>query len=122
MAHRNACSTRRVGGRPRRYQDGRGTANSRIYLSKETLSQWRRLRTAQDLSSDNDVTVFLLERNQVLTEIHASQQITASHRLENSPIQLSPVASQAPRWTSTPSQRDCSTLHNYDNEEETSYD
>ena len=65
MAHRTACSTRQVGRRSRRYQDGWDSANSRIYLLKETLS---RLHTEQDLSSGNDIAVFLLKHNQVLTD------------------------------------------------------
>ena len=79
MARRSACSsesyTLQVGGRPRRYRDGWDSAYTRIYLSKETLLHWRSLRT-EGLSSDNDVAVFLLERNRVLTDIQASQMMT----------------------------------------------
>jgi len=80
MARRTACFVQQAGGRPCRFQDGWDSANTQIYISKETLSQWRRLHTEQDLSSDNDVAVFLLKRNRVLTDVHASQQVTAGHR------------------------------------------
>jgi len=80
MARRTACFVQQAGGRPHCYRDGWDSVKIQIYLSKETLSQWRRLHTEQDLSSDNDVAVFLLERNRVLTDVHASQQVTAGHR------------------------------------------
>jgi len=48
MARRTVCFVQlQVGGRPRHYGDGWDNVNSRIYLSKETLSQSRKLRTEQ---------------------------------------------------------------------------
>jgi len=41
--------------------------NAKIYLSNETLVEWQRLRSKQDLTSDNAVAVFLLKCNKFLT-------------------------------------------------------
>ena len=49
-------------GRPRKHSNGWESVNSRICLSIETLSQWRRLRHKRDLSDDNAVTVYLRTR------------------------------------------------------------
>ena len=66
MARRAACV-----GRPRKHSGGWESANSRIYLRKETLAEWRRLRRNLDFTSDDDVAVFLLHRNKVLNEMVA---------------------------------------------------
>ena len=58
-------------GRPLRYDDGWDSADTRIYLSKPTLSQWRIIRSEYDLRSDNDVAIFLLERFSVLKELQS---------------------------------------------------
>ena len=69
MVGRTACF-----GRPRKHQGGWESANSRIYLSMETLAFWRRLRSEREFPSDNAVAVFLLERNKTLTELQATQE------------------------------------------------
>ena len=56
-------------GRPRKYRKGWESANARIYLSNETLVEWRRLHSEQGLASNNAVTTFLLERNKLLTNV-----------------------------------------------------
>ena len=68
-----AGRTARVG-RPRKHQEGWESANSRIYLSTETLALWRRLRSECEFPSDNAVAVFLVERNKTLTELQATQE------------------------------------------------
>ena len=64
MAQRNARA-----GRPRKYHDGWESVNTRIYLSKETLIQWRRIKSEQNLASDNAVALFLLEQYRALTDL-----------------------------------------------------
>ena len=76
MAQRSAYSA----GRPRKYQDGWSSANTRIYVATETLSQWRSLRSELDMSSDNEVAVFLLERHKTLDQMQIAQQGIASER------------------------------------------
>ena len=76
MVRRSACST----GRPRKYQGGWGSANTRIYMATETLTQWRRLRSELDLSNDNEVAVFLLERHKTLEGMQTAHQEMASNR------------------------------------------
>ena len=56
-----------------RHSLGWQSVNARIYLTKETLADWRRLRSKLGLSNDNDVAVFLLQRNKTLIDILASE-------------------------------------------------
>ena len=58
MARQSAC----FAGRPRKYRGRWESANTRIYVATETLTQWRRLQSGLDLSNDNEVAIFLLER------------------------------------------------------------
>ena len=59
--------------RPRKHSGGFESATSRIYLGKDTLSEWRRLRSEFELGNDNDVAVFLIERNKILTDFLARE-------------------------------------------------
>ena len=58
------------GGRSRKYPGGWGSANSRIYLSKEVFCRWRAARARQNLTSDNDFAKYLLSlhNNSVVDE------------------------------------------------------
>ena len=76
MARRSACSA----GRPRKYRGGWESANTRIYVATETLAQWRRLRSELDVSNDNEVAIFLMERHQTLAGMQAAQQEIAHDR------------------------------------------
>ena len=68
MARRSACA-----GRPRKHSGGWESVNSRIYLSKETLVEWRRLRSNLEFSNDNAVAIFLLHRNNILADLMARE-------------------------------------------------
>ena len=59
--------------RPRKHSLGWQSANTRIYSTKETLPDWRRLRSELGISNDNDVAVFLLQRNKILIDFLASE-------------------------------------------------
>ena len=59
--------------RPRKHSLGWQNANTRIYLTKETLPDWQRLRSELGISNDNDVAVFLLQRNKILIDFLASE-------------------------------------------------
>ena len=59
--------------RPRKHSLGWQSANTTIYLMKETLPDWRRLRSELGISNDNDVAVFLLQRNKILIDFMASE-------------------------------------------------
>ena len=67
MAQRNARA-----GRPRKYRDGWESVNTRIYLSKETLIQWHRIKSEQNLASDNAMALFLLEQYRALTDLQVA--------------------------------------------------
>ena len=58
--------------KPRKHSLGWQSANTRIYLTKETLPDWRRLRSELGISNDNDVAVFLLQRNKILIDFLAT--------------------------------------------------
>ena len=62
------------GGRPRKYPDGWGSANSRIYLSKEVFCHWRAARARLNISSDNEFTKYVLSLhdNSVVDEANYS--------------------------------------------------
>ena len=47
-------------GRPRKHANGWGSANTRIYLSKETFELWRKLRKDRDFPNDDSVAKYLL--------------------------------------------------------------
>lgn len=66
-------------GRPRKYSRGWESANARIYLSNETLVEWRTLRSEQRLASDNAVAAFLLERHKLLTNVMELQLQLETH-------------------------------------------
>ena len=68
-------------GRPRKHSLGWQSANNRIYLTKETLADWRRLRSELGISNDNDVAVFLLQRNNILIDFLASEGHRSVSRL-----------------------------------------
>jgi len=51
-----------------------------MYIATETLTQWRRLRSELDLSNDNEVAVFLLERHRTLERMQSAQQEVACDR------------------------------------------
>ena len=55
--------------------------HTRIYLTKETLGNWRMLRSQLGLSNDNDVAVFLLQRNKILSDFLASEGFRSISRL-----------------------------------------
>ena len=61
-------------GRPRKHKGGWDSANTRIYLSTETLVLWQRLRNEREFMNDNTVAVFLLECNKALTELQSAQE------------------------------------------------
>ena len=65
-------------GRPWKHSGGFESATSRIYLGKDMLSEWRRLRSEFELGNDNDVTVFLIERNKILTDFLAREGSTVN--------------------------------------------
>ena len=67
MAQRNARA-----GRPRKYRDGWESVNTRIYLSKETLVQWRRIKSEQNLASDNAMALFFLEQYRALMDLQVA--------------------------------------------------
>ena len=59
--------------RPRKHSLGWQSTNTRIYLTKETLPDWRRLRSELGISNDNDIAVFLLQRNKILIDFLATE-------------------------------------------------
>ena len=65
--------------RPRKHSLGWQSINTRIYL-KETLADWRRLRSELGLSN-SDVPVFSLQRNKTLTDILANEGCRPASRL-----------------------------------------
>ena len=60
-------------GRPRKHSLGWQSVNTKIYLTKETLGNWQMLQSELGLSNDNDVAVFLLQRNKILSDFLASE-------------------------------------------------
>ena len=50
-------------------------------MTKETLADWRRLRSELGISNDNDVAVFLLQRNNILIDFLASEGHRSVSRL-----------------------------------------
>ena len=52
------------------------SANGRIYLSNETLVEWRGLHSEQGLASDSAVAAFLFERNIDFINIHIKKSNT----------------------------------------------
>ena len=68
-------------GRPCKHSLGWQSVNTRIYLTKKTLEDWRKLRSAIGLSSDNDVAVFLLQRSEILIDFLASEVRRSVSRL-----------------------------------------
>ena len=68
-------------GRPRKHSLGWQSVNTRIYLTKETLADWRRLQSKLGLNNDNNVAVFLLQCNKTLTDILASEGRRPASRL-----------------------------------------
>ena len=54
--------------RPRKHSPGWQSVNTRIYLTKETLPDWQKLQSELGLSNNNDVAVFLLQRNHYITK------------------------------------------------------
>ena len=67
--------------RPRKNSLGWQSINTRIYLTKETLGGWRMLQSELGLSNDNDVAVFLLQRNKILSDFLASEGRRSISRL-----------------------------------------
>ena len=65
-------------GRPRKHSLRWQSINTRIYLTKETLGNWQMLL---GLSNDNDVAVFLLQRNKILSDFLASEGCHSISRL-----------------------------------------
>ena len=47
-------------GRPRKHSNGWESANTRIYISKETLGLWRNLRKERNFLNDDSVAKYLL--------------------------------------------------------------
>ena len=76
MEHGGTCV-----GRLRKHSLGWQSVNTRIYLMKETLGNWRILRSELGLSNDNDVAVFLLQRNKILSDFLASESRRSISRL-----------------------------------------
>ena len=68
-------------GRLCKHSLGWQSVNTRIYLTKETLGNWRMLRSELGLSNDNDVAVFLLQRNKILSDFLASEGCRSISRL-----------------------------------------
>ena len=68
-------------GRPHKNSLGWQSINTRIYLTKETLGGWRMLQSELGLSNDNDVAVFLLQRNKILSDFLASEGRRSISRL-----------------------------------------
>ena len=56
-------------GRPRKYHGGWETSNTKIYVTRDTLENWRELRRKLDFSSDNLLAIYLLKRNEDLMKI-----------------------------------------------------
>ena len=50
----------RGGGRPRKYSDGWGSANTRIYMAKEVFLSWRTTRARLNFRSDSNFAKYLL--------------------------------------------------------------
>ena len=63
MEHGGECVSR-----PRKHSLGWQSVNTRIYLTKETLPDWQKLQSELGLSNNNDVAVFLLQRNHYITK------------------------------------------------------
>ena len=80
MERSGAC-VGKPSGRPRKHSLGWQSANTRIYMTKETLADWRRLRSELGISNDNDVAVFLLQRNNILIDFLASEGHRSVSRL-----------------------------------------
>ena len=68
-------------GRPRKHSLGWQSVNTRIYLTKETLGNWQMLQSEFGLSNDNDVAVFLLQSNKILSDFLASEGCRSVSRL-----------------------------------------
>ena len=68
-------------GRPRKHSLGWQSVITRIYLTKETLGNWRMLQSELGLSNDNDVAVFLLQHNKILSDFLASEGCCSISRL-----------------------------------------
>ena len=54
------------------------SANARIYLSNETLVEWRGLHSEQGLASDNTVAEFLLKHNIDFINIRSNTWLSSS--------------------------------------------
>ena len=57
---------------------GMESANVRIYLSNETLVEWRGLHSEQGLASDNGVAEFLLKHNIDFINIRSNTWLSSS--------------------------------------------
>ena len=67
--------------RPSKRSLGWQSINTKVYLIKETLGDQRMLRSELGLSNDNDVAVFLLQRNKILSDFLASEGHCSISRL-----------------------------------------
>jgi len=54
-------------GRPKKFANGWGQANKRIYIANETYVKWRMVKEEFGLTNDNAVAQLLLSRSSLLS-------------------------------------------------------